>query len=391
MKIKDIEAWVLTWPPFETIFWTSINPIGSVSELLIKVTTDDGIVGIGEAHGGNLVAGVSPDFTKRVAGAAPVVTQAIRPMLLGENPLENDKLWDKMFSLTYQQGWGTHGWSRSDIMTAIAGVDIALWDIKGKAAGVSVNRLLGGFKQKVHCYVMGGYYQEGKEPYTEAHLARDAERWVKMGYNAIKIKIAHVSIEEDVKRIKALRDAIGYDIDLMLDANEGYSVQDAIRAIHAFEPFKIRWYEEPVHWYDNIEGLAKVAASTTVPLHAGEQQLHRFGCRDLIERGKVSFTSQDGRETGGVTGWVMVAAIANVNNALMAPHHDPQIHGQLVAAVPNGLTVETFPEAARDPIWSELFAVRPEIKNSYIEIPDRPGFGIEVDEKVVEKRGTKVP
>ncbi|MCL4534281.1 MAG: mandelate racemase/muconate lactonizing enzyme family protein, partial [Bacteroidetes bacterium] len=89
--------------------------------------------------------------------------------------------------------------------------------------------------------------------------------------------------------------------------------------------------------------------------------------------------------------WLKVAAIANVNNALMAPHHDPQIHGQLVAAVPNGLTVETFPEAARDPIWSELFAVRPEIKNSYIEIPDRPGFGIEVDEKVVEKRGTKVP
>ena len=98
----------------------------------------------------------------------------------------------------------------------------------------------------------------------------------------------------------------------------------------------------------------------------------------------------DGR-SGGVSEWLRCAAYASAHGVLMAPHHDPQIHGQLVAAVPNGLTVETFPEAARDPIWSELFSVRPEIKDSYIEIPDGPGFGIEVDEKVVEKRGTKVP
>jgi L-alanine-DL-glutamate epimerase-like enolase superfamily enzyme len=98
----------------------------------------------------------------------------------------------------------------------------------------------------------------------------------------------------------------------------------------------------------------------------------------------------DCTQTGGVTEWLKVAAFANVHNVPMAPHHDPQIHAHLVAAVPNGLTVETFPDGERDPLWSELLAVRPEIKNSYMEIPDKPGFGIELDEKVVAKRGTKV-
>ncbi|MHB1007574.1 MAG: hypothetical protein ACYC3S_18330, partial [Chloroflexota bacterium] len=149
MKIENIEAWILTWPPFETTFWTSLNPIRSVHEMVVKVYTDDGIVGIGQAHGGSLAMSTMPDYAKRVGGGALVLDQAIKPLLLGENPIENDKLWEKMFSLTYQIGWGTHGWIRADIMTAIAGVDIALWDIKGKAAGMSVNRLLGGFKQKV--------------------------------------------------------------------------------------------------------------------------------------------------------------------------------------------------------------------------------------------------
>ncbi len=388
MKIRDIEAWVLSWP-LEATFWTSISPIRSVSELLVKVHTDEGIVGIGEAHGGHMVVSASGDAERRVAGAAPVVTQALKPLLVGQDPRENERLWEQMFALTYKVGWGTRGWSRADILTAMAAVDIALWDIKGKAAGTSVNRLLGGFQDRVSCYVMGGYYRDDEEGYSPTDLARDAERWVKMGYNAIKIKIAHVPIEEDVVRIKAIRDAIGYDIDLMLDANEGYSVQDAIRAIHTFEPYRIRWYEEPVHWYDNIEGLRKVAEATTVPIHAGEQQLTRFGCRDLIERAKVSIMSYDCTHAGGVTEWLKVASVANVNNVLMAPHHDPQIHAHLVGAVPNGLTVETFPEAARDPIWGELFSVRPQIKGSYIELPDRPGFGVEVDEKVVEKRGIK--
>jgi L-alanine-DL-glutamate epimerase-like enolase superfamily enzyme len=379
MKITDIEVYILSWT-LKTAFWTSLDCITSVKELLVKVYTDEGIVGIGQAHG----RGFPPK------GAADVIIQGIKPLVVGQNPFDNEALWEKMFHLTYRKGWNAPGWSRAEIMCAIAGVDIALWDIKAKAVGVSVHRLLGGCKPGVHCYVMGGYYREDENSYTAADLAKDTERWVNMGYNAIKIKVAGVSIEEDIKRIKAIRDAIGYDIDLMLDACQGYSVQEAIRAIHAFEPYRIRWFEEPVHWYDNVAGLAKVAAATTVPIHSGENEMTRFGCRALIERGKIGIMAFDCTQTGGVTEWLKVAAFANVHNVPMAPHHDPQIHAHLVAAVPNGLTVETFPDGERDPLWSELLAVRPEIKNSYMEIPDKPGFGIELDEKVVAKRGTKV-
>jgi L-alanine-DL-glutamate epimerase-like enolase superfamily enzyme len=115
-----------------------------------------------------------------------------------------------------------------------------------------------------------------------------------------------------------------------------------------------------------------------------------YGGDNLVDEQAVSWIQTAIQRTGGVTEWLKVAAIANVHNIPMAPHHDPQIHAHLVGAVPNGLTVETFPDAERDPIWRELLAVRPEIKNSYMEIPDRPGFGIELDEKVVAERGTKL-
>lgn len=379
MKITDIDVYILSWP-LKTAFWTSLDCITSVSELLVKVYTDDGIVGIGQAHG----RGFS------LKGPSDVIVQGIKPLIADQNPLDTEALWEKMFRLTYKKGWNKPGWGRPEILCAMAGVDIALWDIKAKAAGVSVSRLLGGYKPGVHCYVMGGYYREDETSYTPLDLARDAERWVGMGYDAIKIKIAGTSIEGDIKRIKAIRDAVGYDIDLMLDACQGYSVLEAIKAINAFEPYRVRWFEEPVYWYDNVAGLAKVATATTVPIHSGENEMTRFGCRALIERGKIGIMAFDCTQTAGVTEWLKVAAFANVHNIPMAPHHDPQIHAHLVAAVPNGLTVETFPDGERDPVWNELLAVRPEIRNSYMEIPDRTGFGIELDEKVIVKHGTKI-
>jgi len=389
MKITNIETFALVWPSLDKTFWVSTGPISRVSELVVKVYTDEGIVGIGEGHGNvNIGLQVEAESPKRMTGAAIIVDEGLKRLLIGEDPLNNERLWSKMFSITYNKGWRIPGWPRPQIMMAIAAVDSALWDIKGKTAGIPIWKLLGGSSSCCPCYVTGGYYQEGK---TIVDLVKECEGYLNLGYTGIKIKVGGLEVKEDIKRVKAVREAIGPDVKLMLDANEGWDVLTAIRAAQAFEEFDIYWLEEPVHWYDNVDGLAKVAASTRLPIASGEQLVTRWGARDLIERGGISIMQFDCTRAAGPTEWLKVAGMANSHHVQMAPHHDPQIHGHLCASVPNGLILETFPDPTRDPIWGELFTVRPEIKNSEIVFPeDRPGWGLELDEKVMQKRAVKV-
>ena len=388
MKITDIEAIALVWPPPEKHYWTALRPIGRVNELLVRVYTDDGIVGIGEAHGaGQGFPGIyreNADGAIEAAGASKLVVEVLKPLLIGEDPLDNERLWEKMFRLNHQIGWAGAGWGRPQVLTGIAGVDIALWDIKGKAANLPVYKLLGGARNTVPCYVTGGYYQDGK---TVADLVQECETYADMGYRAIKLKIGHVAVEEDVARVRAVRESLGPDIDLMLDVNEGYDVSTAIRAARLLEPFDIRWLEEPVHWYDRVEGLGKVAASTTIPIASGENAQHRWDARDLINRGGVKVMQFDCTRNSGITECLKIAGMCAMNNVRLAPHHDPQVHGHLVAGLDVGEIVETFPTADRNPIWEELFTVRPEINNSEMTLLNRPGWGIELDEAALQARG----
>ncbi|MFQ6030806.1 MAG: mandelate racemase/muconate lactonizing enzyme family protein [Dehalococcoidia bacterium] len=388
MRITDIEAIALVFPPPDKHYWTALRPIGRVSELVVRVHTDQGMVGIGEAHGAGMpfpgIYRQDPDGSLHAEGASRIVVDVLKPLLVGEDPRDNERLWSKMFELNHEIGWAMKGWGRPQIMTAIAAVDIALWDLKGKAADMPVYQLLGGTKNTVPCYVTGGYYQDDK---TIADLVQECETYVDMGYGAIKLKIGHVSVEEDVARVQAVRDSVGPAIDLMLDVNEGYDVPTAIRAARLMEPFNIRWLEEPVHWYDRVEGLGQVAAATTIPIASGENAAHRWDARDLINRGGVKIMQFDCTRSGGITECLKVAGLCATQNVRLAPHHDPQVHGHLVAGLPVGEIVETFPTADRDPIWEELFTVRPEIKNSELVLLDRPGWGIELDERTLERRG----
>ena len=388
MKITDVEAIVLVWPPPEKDFWTALRTIGRVNELVVRIHTDEGITGIGEAHGqGAPFPGLytqDAQGNRQAAGASRIVADVLKPMLVGEDPRDNERLWDMMFGLNHQVGWAAAGWGRPQMMTAIAGVDIALWDIKGKAANMPVFRLLGGTRQTVPCYVTGGYYQDDK---TVSDLVQECETYADMGYNAIKLKIGHVGVDEDVARVKAVRNAVGPGVDLMLDVNEGYDVPTAIRAARLLEPLGIRWLEEPVHWYDRVEGLGQVAAATSIPIASGENAAHRWDARDLITRGGVKVMQFDCTRAAGITECLKVAGMCAAQNVRLAPHHDPQVHGHLVAGLPVGEIVETFPTADRDPIWEELFTVRPEIKNGELTLLDRPGWGVELDEQTLNERG----
>ena len=385
MKITDVEPIVVSWPPFENSFWTSLNRIGQVSELVVLVHTDEGIIGIGEAHGGSMHY-IDNTGVAHISGAGSTVTDILKPLLIGENPLDNERLWSKMFGLTYQKGWSQIGATRQQILAAMAAVDIALWDIKGKAANMPVWRLLGGYRNTVPCYVTGGYYQDGK---TIDDLTTECKSYVETGYNAIKLKIGGVSVEEDVDRVTAVREAVGPDIDIMVDVNEGYDVRTAIRAARLLEPLDIRWLEEPVHWYDRIEGLRQVADATTIPIASGEQALTRWDARDLLTRGGIKIMQFDCTRSAGITEVLKIAGMCAAQNVNLALHHDPQVHGHVMAALPNGEILETFPSAARDPIWAELFSVRPEIVNSQMTLLDRPGWGLELNEDTLEKRGVR--
>ena len=385
MKITDVEPIVVSWPPFENSFWTSLNRIGQVSELVVLVHTDEGIIGIGEAHGGSMHY-IDNTGVAHISGAGSTVTDILKPLLIGENPLDNERLCSKMFGLTYQKGWSQIGATRQQILAAMAAVDIALWDIKGKAANMPVWRLLGGYRNTVPCYVTGGYYQDGK---TIDDLTAECKSYVETGYNAIKLKIGGVSVEEDVDRVTAVREAVGPDIDIMVDVNEGYDVRTAIRAARLLEPLDIRWLEEPVHWYDRIEGLRQVADATTIPIASGEQALTRWDARDLLMRGGIKIMQFDCTRSAGITEVLKIAGMCAAQNVNLALHHDPQVHGHVMAALPNGEILETFPSAARDPIWAELFSVRPEIVNSQMKLLDRPGWGLELNEDTLEKRGVR--
>jgi L-alanine-DL-glutamate epimerase-like enolase superfamily enzyme len=144
-----------------------------------------------------------------------------------------------------------------------------------------------------------------------------------------------------------------------------------------------------VAWFDPVFGLARVAAATSMPLASGERELHRFGCRDLVDHAGIRYLQFDCTRAGGVTEWLRVAAYASAHGVLMAPHHDPQIHAHLLAAVSNGHIQEVFPNPVRDPLWSRLFVEQPQVLNGELLLGDRPGLGVSLDRQVLERYSTK--
>lgn len=379
MKIVDIKIHPISFT-LERPFWMSLERYSAASELVVEVFTDEGLVGIGEVHGQPM-----PEIARLLTG--PLLDR-----VRGRDPLETEAIWQDIFSLTHTRAVGSltpaggaghfGGGGYAQVVSALAGLDLALWDIKGKALGQPVYRLLGGNRTTLPCYATGGYYQDGK---GIDDLVKEVGVFVEQyGYRAVKLKIAGVPIREDVARLKAVRESFP-DLNLMLDANSGYDVPTAIEAARAFEPIGIRWYEEPVHWYDAVFGLGRVSAATSIPTASGESELHRWGCRDLMDHAGIQIIQFDCTRAGGLTEGLKVAAYAATKGIGVAPHHDPQIHAHLVAGIPNGLILETFPNPERDPIWDRLFEERPQIRDGMLTISDRPGWGLTLDRATLER------
>ncbi len=328
---------------------------------VVKIATDEGIIGIG------LGGGMTDD-----GKVFQAIGDQFAPVVEGQDPLANEKIWDDLWQpkLIGRRGLTTR---------VISAIDNALWDVKGKAANMPVYKLLGGYSDSVPVYIAGGYYEEGK---GLEDLAKEMEESVSMGAKAVKMKIGGAPINEDVERVRVVREAIGPDIDLMVDANAAYRYYDAIKIAKKMEPYDVFWFEEPVN-PDDYQGHKLVSQATSIPISTGENEYTRYGFRDLIETRSVAILQPDPLIMGGITEIKKVAALAEAHDLPISPHGNQDIGVHVVAGVSNGLTVEYY-RASTDPMYDKWCMEPLQVDNGVVHPPDRPGLGIKLNDEVLE-------
>jgi L-alanine-DL-glutamate epimerase-like enolase superfamily enzyme len=241
-------------------------------------------------------------------------------------------------------------------------------------------KLLGGFRDRVPTYIAGGYYEEGK---GLRELQQEMVDNVNLGARAIKMKIGGAPINEDVQRVKAVREAIGPDVKLLIDDNCADRAYEAVLLAKRVEDYDIFWFEEPVA-PDDYEGHRKVANATSIPIATGENEYTRYGFRDLIEHQAASILNADAKVLGGVTEFMKVAALAQAHDLDVAPHGSQDIHIHLVAAISNGLILEFYRDSV-DPMWGKMFQETLRVNaDGTVSPPNVPGIGAEPNYAALE-------
>lgn len=324
---------------------------------VVKIETDAGITGYGVG---------------RPRPGEKEFRQQFLNTLIGKDPTLSEAIWSSLWSpkMSGRRGYETR---------ALSSIDIALWDIKAKLAGLPLYRMLGGFRTNIPIYIAGGYYEKGKET---KNLQEEMASYVELGAKAVKMKVGAVPIAEDIARIKAVREAIGPDIGLLLDANCAYRAYDAIRFAKRAEEYDPFWFEEAVQ-PDDYDGFAKIAAATTIPLATGENEYTKHGFRDLIETKAIAILNPDARYMGGVTEFMKVAAMAQAHGLDICPHGDQQAHLHLLAAIPNARLLEFYPPQV-NAMASDIYLYAPKVNSDgTVTVPEVPGAGLDPNEQAL--------
>ena len=356
MKITDVRVASFDLGELERPYRNSIVTTTAKQVTFAEVRTDEGVAGI---------AFSSPRERETIEGP-------LRDRLLGENPMASARLWHRMFT----------GWRKpvvkGDVIAAIGALDNALWDLRGKVLDTPVYLLLGGFRDRVPAYAAGGYYEEGKGP---AELAAEMQHFVESGYRAVKMKVGGAPKALDVARVRAAREAIGDDVQLMIDANNAWNATEAIAFGRAVEAFDVSWFEEPC-WPDDLAGAAEVCRSLDMPVASGEIEYTRWGVRDLVQARAADIVQADPHTAGGLTEWMRIAALASAHHLPIAPHGNHYVGAHAVAAVDNGMIVESY---ARLQHWQDDFFAPMTLEDGELVLPATPGLGIEVDFAALEQ------
>jgi L-alanine-DL-glutamate epimerase-like enolase superfamily enzyme len=357
MTIDDVQAGHYRIPLPVALSDSTHGTIRGFELVTVRVRDTDGAEGVGYT------------YTVGTGGAAvhALVAQDLAPLLAGRDAERIEELWQAMW-------WALHYGGRGGAQVlAISAVDIALWDLRARRHAAPLWRLLGGFDPRVPCYA-GGIDLE----FTLDALLRQTEDNLARGFRAIKMKVGRPSLREDVERVRAMRDRLGAEFPLMVDANMKWSVDEAIRAARALRPFDPVWLEEPTI-PDDVSGHARIVREGGLPVAAGENlhTLHEF--RQLIAAGGVTFPEPDVTNCGGVTTFMKVCHLAEAFNLPVTSHgaHDVTVH--LLAAVPNRSYLEAHG------FGLDRFIAQPlAIEDGFAVAPDRPGHGVELDWKALE-------
>lgn len=380
MRITNVTTYVLQASLGDQAFGWSQRVGNSRQTAICVVDTDEGIQGYGEAF----------YFGGPSTIVAQLIDRGLGPLVVDCDPLDSSVIWDNLYNLTRDQG------QKGLTISAISAVDIALWDIKGKALGLPVHKLLGGaYRTQAKAYATGLYEPQGVPSIADA-LVEEALGYKEEGFAGMKLKIGY-DHKTDIRYVKAIRKAIGGDLALMVDANHAYNAPEAIRLAHALEDYDLTWFEEPVPPED-IDGYCELRQATTVPIAGGECEYTRFGFRSLINRRAVDYLQPDMCAAGGFTEMMRIVAMAKAANLPVLPHVWGTKVGlaaslQLFAALPN-FPERRFPaepwfelDRSANPLRDGVAEEQFEMVDGYIQIPDRPGLGITLDMDFVQSFG----
>ncbi len=374
MIIRDVDAVWLHCPiPYEKQHVSDFGRLASFDCTLVTITTDEGLQGFGEAKAAVGSAGVC-------AAIVTCVRQELKPILVGQDARQISRLWECMYNGTRDHYALARGRAfpilgrRGLTISAMSGVDMALWDLLGKSLNTPVVQLLGGAtRERMPAYASGGWADVEK-------IGDQVKGYVARGFNAVKMRVGVMDgdVMTSVARVRAARAALGPKIDIMADAHGTYSVPEAKQFCRALEEVNLRWFEEPIN-ADNRHGTAEVRANTTIPISAGESEFTRFDFRDLIEARAVDILQPDLAICGGLTEGRRIAALADTHQLELAPHCWGSafsfMAGVSLAFASPAATVIEYSVGA-NPMLFELVQEKIEAVDGMIAAPVGPGLGV---------------
>ncbi|MDR8390630.1 hypothetical protein NC796_05745 [Aliifodinibius sp. S!AR15-10] len=349
MKIKSVEALLYKWTgpvkTDDTIFATPLSilpfqedaqaPFRFFSWLVVRITTNDGVVGLGNA-------GLSPDITKQV------VDNKLTPLLEGENPLNTDYLFEKMYRSTIAYG------RKGSVLAAISAIDIALWDIKGKVTGQPVFMLMGGrTKDQIPAYYSRLYTRDLEK------LEKEAYTYKKQGFKGMKLRCGYPmrdglkGLRKNVEMVRVVRETVGDDVDIMLEAYMGFKLTYAKRFLKELEPYNLRWVEELLI-PDEIHNFAKLRSSTDIPISGGEHEFSRYGFHELLQADALDIFQFDTNRVGGFTEAQKICSLAETHGVEVIPHGGQMHNLHVVMSSFASPMAEYFPKTEIE-VGNELF------------------------------------
>ena len=365
MKITDVKTIRLRAqiPPDGQVFSRS-GVRNSRSATLVQVDTDEGIFGLGSCSGNGELIEV-------------IVAKVLKPLLIGMDPTDIDAIWDKAYIRGGHKEFGTRGIG----VVALSGVDVALWDILGKARGVPLYQLLGGkCRDKVPVYATALYPEE------PANVAKRARAFAEQGFHGVKIKVGF-DLDHDIRIVRAVREELGKDFIVMTDANQGYSVDVALKASEAFADSGAFWLEEPL-FVEDIEGHALLREKGKTPIAVGENLQMSYAFENFIARGAVDFIQPDVARAGGISEIRKITAMAAKHKVPVSFHTwgdgvalAASIH--LSAALKDCIVMEL--DYTYNPLREELLGDPFKVQNGYLIPPEKPGLGIELNQTALER------